>query len=72
MSKFERIGEISLACITIIAFIWFIGLFFGAGKLDWWAGMLLISEIVFGLLYIIAGINSEIVKNRNTIKNTIW
>ena len=64
MSKFERIGEISLACITIIPFIWFIGLFFGAGKLDWWAGMLLISEIVFGLLYIIAGIIAETLKRK--------
>ena len=64
MSKFERIGEISLACITIIAFIWFIGLFFVAGKLDWWAGMLLISEIVFGLIYIIAGIIAETLKRK--------
>ena len=62
MNKFERIGEISLVCMIIIAFIWFIGFFFGAGKLDWWAGMLLISEVAFGLLFIIGGIIVEMLK----------
>lgn len=64
MNKFERIGEISLACMIIIAFIWFIGFFFDAGKLDWWASMLIVSEVAFGLLFIIGGIISEILKRR--------
>lgn len=64
MNKFERIGETLLTCMIIFAFIWFFGFFFGAGKLDWWASMLIVSEVAFGLLFIIGGIIVEMIKRR--------
>lgn len=64
MNKFERIGEIALTCMIIFIFIWFGGFFLGAGKLDWWASMLLISEVAFGLLFIIGGIIAETLKRK--------
>jgi hypothetical protein len=56
--------------MIIFIFIWIGGFFLGAGKLDWWAGMLLISEVAFGLLFIIGGIIVEMLKHKD--RNTIW
>jgi hypothetical protein len=59
-SKFERLGEILIAIMTIFFFIWFGGFFVGAGKLDWWAESFIIVEAVFGVIFMIISLIVEI------------
>lgn len=49
----ERIIGIICATMVILGFICFFGLFFGAGKLDWWIPTIYISEVASGVLIII-------------------
>ena len=59
-----RVAEISTAVIVIIYFIWFFGLFFGAGKLDWWSSTIMISVLAYFVIILINSLISEIIKNR--------
>lgn len=64
-NKFERAGEVLTAIMGLFCLIWLGGLFVGAGKLDWWAGSLMIILIAYFIIMIIGGCIKDFLTNRN-------
>jgi hypothetical protein len=52
----EKIGEFIIFAMAIIAMVFFGGLIFGAGNIDWWPAAFLISETILGVIIIFLGI----------------
>lgn len=52
----EKIGEFIILAMVIIAMVFFVGLVFGAGTLDWWPSAFLISETILSIIIIFLGI----------------
>lgn len=51
----EKIGEFIIFVMVIIAMVFFVGLVFGAGRLDWWPSTFLISETILSVIVIFLG-----------------
>lgn len=51
----ERIGNTIVGIMVLIVFIFFCGLCFGAGRIDWWCYAMLISEVVLVVVVVVLG-----------------
>lgn len=52
----EKIAEFIILAMVIIAMVFFGGLVFGAGNINWWPAAFLISETILGVIIIFLGI----------------
>lgn len=62
----ERFGELMVSLMAIVFFIFFFGLFLGAGSSNDfnWPAMFIITEIALGLLTIIGNLVFESIKKK--------
>lgn len=60
----ERLMKIVIILMLIIAIVCYFGLFFGAGKLDWWVSGTFIAESILGFLVIILDFLNDVLKKR--------
>lgn len=62
----ERFGELMIALMVIVCFIFFFGILLGAGSIDTfsWPAVFIITEVILGLLAIIGNLVFGFIKKK--------